>query len=132
LAPFELQMLGYSVVLGLLHIVLAAHSASWQRGYRWAAGPRDEPAAALTGVAGRLARAHGNFQETFALFAALAIAVVLSGRTGAVSAWGAGLYLAGRIVYLPLYAAGIPFVRSLAWNVATAGIVLLVIALLRG
>jgi len=130
--PFESQMLAYSALLGLIHILLAAHSSSRQRGYRWAAGPRDEPVAALTGIAGRLARAQSNFQETFALFAALMIAVIVSGRSGTLSAWGAGLYLAGRIVYLPLYAAGIPLVRSLAWNVATAGIILLLLALLRG
>ena len=132
MAAFELQMVGYGVVLGLVHILLAAHSASRQRGYRWAAGARDEPALRLTGIAGRLARAQGNFLETFAMFAALAIAVVASGRTGSLSAWGAGLYLFGRIIYLPLYAAGIPLIRSLAWNVATAGIVLLLLALLRG
>lgn len=132
MVPFELQLLAYSALLGLVHILLASHSSSLQRGYRWAAGPRDEPVAPLTGVAGRLARALGNFQETFALFAALAIAVVVSGRSGTLSAWGAGLYLAGRVVYLPLYAAGIPLVRSLAWNVATAGIILLLVALLRG
>ena len=132
MVPFESQMLAYSALLGLIHILLAAHSSSRQRGYRWAAGPRDEPVAALTGIAGRLARAQSNFQETFALFAALMIAVIVSGRSGTLSAWGAGLYLAGRIVYLPLYAAGIPLVRSLAWNVATAGIILLLLALLRG
>jgi uncharacterized MAPEG superfamily protein len=130
--PFEMQMLGCAVVLGLVHILAAAHSASLQRGYRWTASARDEPVAPLTGVAGRLARALGNFSETFALFAALAIAVVVTGRTGTLSAWGAGLYLSGRIVYLPLYAFGVPFVRSLAWNVATAGIILLLFALLRG
>ena len=130
--PYELQMVGYGALLGLVHILLAAHAASLQRGYRWAAGPRDEPRPALTGIAGRLARAQGNFLETFALFSALAIAVVVSGHGGSLSAWGAGLYLFGRIVYLPLYVAGIPFVRSLAWNVATTGILLLLIALLRG
>jgi len=130
--PFELQVVGFAALLGLVHILLAAHAASRQRGYRWAAGARDKPRPALTGIAGRLARAQGNFLETFALFAALAIAVAASGRNGTLSAWGAALYLAGRVVYLPLYAAGVPFVRSLAWNVATIGILLLSFALLHG
>ena len=129
--PFELRVLGFSVLLGFIHIVLASHSASLQRGYRWTASARDDCVAPLSGPAARLARALANFCETFPFFAALAIAVVLAGRTGSVSEWGAGLYLAGRIVYLPLYAFGVPLVRSLAWNVSAAGILLLAFPLLR-
>jgi uncharacterized MAPEG superfamily protein len=44
--------------------------------------------------------------------------------------WGAHLYFWARVVYLPLYALGVPLVRSLVWNVAFAGIVLLLLALL--
>ena len=122
-------MLGWSVVLGLIHIIAASHSASLQRGYRWSASARDEPLAPLVGVAGRLARALDNFCETFPLFAALAVAVVVAGKSGALSQWGAGLYLAGRVVYLPLYALGVPLARSLVWNVAVVGIGLLLVAL---
>lgn len=127
--PFEFRMLGLSVTLGLIHIIAASHSASLQRGYRWTASARDEPLAPLTGVAGRLARALDNFCETFPLFAALAVAVVVAGKSGALSQWGAGLYFAGRVVYLPLYALGVPLVRSLAWNVAALGIGFLLVAL---
>ncbi|MFC5524509.1 MAPEG family protein [Rhodanobacter ginsengisoli] len=130
--PFEIRVLGFGVLLGFAHIVLASHSASLQRGYRWTAGARDEPVAPLAGTAARLARALANFCETFPFFAALALAVVLADRVGLVSRWGAGLYITGRILYLPLYAFGVPLVRSLAWNVSAAGILLLAFALLRG
>jgi uncharacterized MAPEG superfamily protein len=130
LVPFELRILGFSVLLGVVHIVLASHSASLQRGYRWTASARDEPVVPLTGAAGRFARALSNFGETFPLFAALALAVVVANRDGALSQWGAGLYLTGRVLYLPLYAFGVPLIRSLAWNVAAAGILLLGFALL--
>jgi uncharacterized MAPEG superfamily protein len=46
------------------------------------------------------------------------------------SALGAEMYLAARVVYVPLYVAAVPLVRSLAWNVATVGIILLLLALL--
>ena len=36
----ELKMLAFSVVLGLVQIVLSAQSKNLQHGYRWAAGPR--------------------------------------------------------------------------------------------
>jgi len=129
---FEFRMLGLSVVLGLVHIIAAAHSASLQRGYRWTASARDQPVPPLLGTAGRLARALSNFSETFPLFAALVLAVVMAGKSSQLSEWGAGLYLGARVLYLPLYAFGVPLIRSLAWNVAAFGITLLVFALLWG
>jgi uncharacterized MAPEG superfamily protein len=123
LVPFELRVLGFTVLLGFVHIVLASHSASIQRGYRWTASARDEPVAPLSGAAGRLARALANFCETFPFFAALALAVVLASRAGSVSQWGAGLYLAGRVLYLPsalcLWRAACPLAgveRLRGWN----------------
>jgi uncharacterized MAPEG superfamily protein len=126
----ELEILAAGVVLGLVHVVAASHSASLQRGYRWAASARDEALEPLRGIAGRLDRALRNFLETFPLFAALTLAVCVAGRNSALSQWGAALYLGGRIAYLPAYALGIYLVRSLIWNVATAGIILLLVALL--
>ena len=127
---FELRMLGFSVLLGLVHVVAASHSASLQRGYRWTASARDQPLPPLVGAAGRFARALDNFSESFPFFAALAIAVVLAGKNSQLSQWGAGLYFAARVLYFPLYAFGVPLIRSLAWNVAVFGIVLLLVALL--
>jgi uncharacterized MAPEG superfamily protein len=127
----ELAILAVSVGLGLVHIVAASHSASLQRGYRWSASSRDEPVEPLHGVAGRLDRALSNFLESFPLFAAVVLSAHAAGRHNALTEWGAQLYFCGRLAYLPLYAAGIPLIRSLAWNVATAGILLFLVALLR-
>jgi len=85
----------------------------------------------LSGVAGRLARAATNFGETFAFFAALVLALQVAGVHDRLSCAGAALYVAGRVFYLPLYAFGVYLVRSLAWNVATAGIVVLLVDLFR-
>jgi uncharacterized MAPEG superfamily protein len=121
----ELIGLVASVALGLVHIVLASHSASLQRGYRWSATGRDEEVPPLSGVAGRLSRASANYLETFPYFGLLALAVYVVGASSSVSAWGVGLYMLGRALYLPLYAYGVFLVRSLMWNLATLGIVLL-------
>ena len=126
----ELYVLCLSVILGLVHIVLASHSASLQRGYKWTASARDEPLPPLTGVAGRRARALANFLETFPFFAALVLVVHATGSYGALSKWGALLYLSGRVAYLLQYATGVFLVRSLAWNVATGGIFLLLVSAL--
>ena len=67
--------------------------------------------------------------ETFPLFAAAVIAADLAGKLGALTLWGATLYAAGRAVYAPLYAAGVPVARTLVWIVATIGLLLVVAAL---
>lgn len=124
----ELQMLGCSALLGLAQIILASHAASFQRGYRWTAGAREEAVAPLTGLAHRSARALANFLETFPIFAALVLAAHVAHREGALTQWGVQLYFWARLAYVPLY--GVRVVRSLVWNVAAAGIVLLAVALL--
>lgn len=43
--------------------------------------------------------------------------------------WGVQLHFWGRVAYLAFYAAGIFLVRSLTWNVATFGIVLVLLSL---
>jgi uncharacterized MAPEG superfamily protein len=125
----ELQMLALSIVLGLVQIVLASHAASLQRGYRWTATARDDPVPPLAGVAGRLERALRNYLETFPLFAAAVLVAHVIGRHDWMTEWGVQLYFWGRVAYLALYAGGVFLVRSLVWNVATAGIVLVLLAL---
>ena len=120
----ELASLVASAALGLVHVVAASHSASWQRGYRWSAGARDEVVAPLSGLAARIARALDNFIQTFPLFVAVVLVAELRGVHDALTQWGSVLYLFGRLAYLPLYAAGVFLLRSLAWNTATGGLIL--------
>lgn len=126
----ELKLLALSVVLGLFHVVLASHAASLQRGYAWAAGARDQAMPALTGLAGRLGRALQNFSETFPLFIAAVLLAHITGRHGWMTEWGVQMYFWARIAYLALYAAGVFLLRSIAWNVGTLGIVLLLLSLI--
>ena len=129
---YELTILVYAIVLGIVHIVLASISASLQRGYRWTASARDIRPDPLTGVPARLERALANFMETFALFAAAVLIIEALDKHTALTHWGVDLYLYGRIAFLALYALGVPLLRSLAWNVALVGIALLLIAALGG
>jgi uncharacterized MAPEG superfamily protein len=125
----ELQMLSWAVVLGLLQLVIAATLGTQQRGLAWNAGARDGEPKPLTGVAARMDRALKNFLETFAFFAAAVLAVVATQHTSAHTALGAQLYFWGRVVYVPLYAAGTPYVRTLAWAVSIAGLLMVLLAL---
>jgi uncharacterized MAPEG superfamily protein len=126
----ELRMLTLSVVLGIVQIIAASHAASLQRGYRWTASSRDVKVEPLRGVAGRLDRALRNFVETFPLFAAVVLAAHVTDTHDPLTEWGARLYFWGRVAYVLLYAAGVPLIRSLVWNVATIGIALIAGALL--
>jgi uncharacterized MAPEG superfamily protein len=125
----ELQMLAWSIALGLVHIALSATLATMQRGLKWNAGPRDGVPEPLTGVAGRLERANLNFRETFVFFAAAVVAVLLAQKSDSQTALGVQIYFWARLAYLPLYAAGVPFLRSLIWGVSIAGLLLVLLAL---
>lgn len=125
---FELQMLAAAVIIGIIHLLWAAAAAQPQRGLKWNTGPRDEPVV-LTGVAGRLERAFANFRETFPFFAVLVIVDYLGGRLGDLTSYGAVAYVVARAVYIPLYAFGVPYVRSLAWVASMVGILMLLAAL---
>ena len=102
------------------------------RGMPWALGPRDESGAPVGKVGARLERAYRNYLETFPIFAALVLIAHGTEEHTATTAWGAQLYLYGRVLYVPLYAFGIPLVRSLAFTAATAGIVVILLGIWAG
>jgi uncharacterized MAPEG superfamily protein len=122
-------MLLWSVVLGLLQILLTATCSLGQRGLDWAASARDEVKPPLSGVGGRLDRARANFLETFPLFATAVLAAHVLQQHDQLTVLGAQLYFWARLLYVPVYAAGIPYLRTLIWAVSIAGIVLLLVAL---
>ena len=117
----ELQYLAWAVVLGFAQLLLADLLMTRQRGMAWNTSARDGEPKPLTGAAGRADRAFRNFLETFPFFAAVVLAAVVAYRTDALTALGVQLYLWARVVYVPLYVAGIPYLRSLAWMVAVVG-----------
>src|SRR4029450_13910867 len=126
----EFKMLALSIVLGLAQIVLASHTASLQRGYMWTASARDEAVPALARLAVRLNRAFQNYIETFPLFAAAVLMAHITGKHSWMTHWGTQLYFGARLAYVAFYAAGLFLGRSLVWNVATLGIVLILLALI--
>ncbi len=127
---YEIYILLAATILGLVHLSVASFAAKAQLGIKYSAGPRDE-AIELVGLAGRLHRAQQNFMETYVFFAVLVVIGFVAQKAGAYSFWGATLYLGGRILFLPLYALGIPWLRTFSWNAATLGLVLVLIELFR-
>ena len=127
----ELMILAWALVLALVQISLAARARAAETGIAYNLGPRDTPAPPPGPMAGRLERAQHNLLETLPLFAAAILIAHVGGRLGDLTLWGSYAYLAGRVLYVPLYAFGVPVVRSVAWSVSLAGIVMILVAILR-
>ncbi|MEW6091210.1 MAPEG family protein [Parvibaculum sp.] len=124
----EIAMLFWASVLGLVQVGAQSFAFKAQVGNAYTVGARDEYRPA-TGLAGRMERALRNFLETFPIFAAVVLAVYATERSSQWSEIGAQVYFWGRLAYLPAYAAGLPWIRTFIWQIATIGIVLCMVPL---
>lgn len=118
----ELTALGWVLVLAIVQIFLHAGARNRETGLQYNAGPRDGGAPPEGVVTGRLRRAKENLYETLPLFAAAVLVAHVAGREGTVTAYAAWTYLVARIAYVPIYAAGIPGVRSIVWGIGLAAV----------
>jgi len=107
--PTEIVMLGLGAVLLLLQMFLQSVSSAIELGGSYKMGSRDDTRVVRSVIAGRADRAFRNLLETFPIFAALALALVITGRNGGL---GAQVWIVMRILYVPLYLIQIPFARS--------------------
>jgi uncharacterized MAPEG superfamily protein len=114
-----------SVVLLMVHVLLQSSIATRELGRDWNAGPRDEDMKPKSAMAGRAKRASANFRETYPAFVALALGLAIGGDAWHLGLIGALVWFAARIVYIPLYLGGVPYVRSLVWLVAMGGMALM-------
>jgi uncharacterized MAPEG superfamily protein len=126
----ELGILAWGCILGIVHIFIAVRFKTRQYGSKWNMGARDEELPPPQPIVGRLARAQANFFETFPIAAAALIAVSVAHLGNWWTLVGGWLWLGARIVYLPLYAAGVPKVRTLVFLLSIVGIALLLRPLL--
>lgn len=127
----ELKMLLFTVALFFVQLIAQVVAEIMQHGLKYAVSARDNwlnP----TGVAGRIERSYFNLLETLGPFAALVLVVLYTGNANANTALGAQLYFWGRVAFLPIYAIGLPFVRTVAWTVSLVGIVMVLLAAMPG
>jgi uncharacterized MAPEG superfamily protein len=75
---------------------------------------RDEPRD-MGRMAARIKRALDNSIVAMALFAPAILILVVLDRTNATTLLAAQVFLIARIIYLPVYALGVPAIRTLAW-----------------
>ena len=124
----ELKYLAWSIVLGLVHAIATGQFTTSQKGAAYAMSSRDvqQP---LEGVGARVERAFENYMQTFPFFAAAVLAAHAAGRHSGVTAGGAALYFWCRLAYVPVYAFGIPVVRTVLFLGGVVGIGMLLWAL---
>ena len=120
----ELTLLVWSTTLFAGYIGVQSILYRLQHGVKFAGSARDDepPPDRLNARAEKALR---NLLETYGVFVALAVAVELSGRSDALTQWGAHLYFWSRWVYLPLYVFGVPYLRSAVWTVSAIGLILM-------
>lgn len=123
----DLKLLAYSALLTWIMLIVASalHTRSWTpAGMKIGFGNRED-LPERTPLAGRADRAAKNMLENFVLFAALLFAARLAGGDRARIELGAQLFFWARLVYFPIYLAGIHYLRTLVWTVALSGLALL-------
>lgn len=115
--PVELLVLALAALLLLVNILLAGHFKTKQYGVTWNMSARDEQLPPLNPVAARLERSRANLAETLPIAIIALGGVVVAGKTSETTAIAAWTWLGARVIYLPLYWAGIPKIRSVVWLV---------------
>ncbi|WP_300753231.1 MAPEG family protein [Janthinobacterium sp.] len=126
----ELTILGWTLVLALVQIMLPSLFRTRETGTAYNVSARDGAGPPVGKITGRLQRAQANLFETLPLFAAAVLIIHVTAQESTLTRYGAALYLAARVIYVPLYAFGIPVVRTLVWLVSVAGLLMLLWAIL--
>ena len=125
----EMILLLWAVVLAFVQVLMAVTGAFLQVGLPMLAGNRDK-LPEITGWAGRAQRAHRNMMENLPLFIALVFVGVAVQKGNEITVLGAQLFFWGRFAYALLYIGGIPWLRTGAWFVSVAGMVMMFLQLL--
>ncbi|HEX9183576.1 MAG TPA: MAPEG family protein [Burkholderiales bacterium] len=121
----EIMYLAWSVLLAIVHMLITVVALVQHSGMAVALGNRAN-LPELPGWGGRAGRANDNMAQNLVLFAAVVLAVVVTGTTNATTLLGAQLFFWGRVAYAVCYIGGITWLRTLSWLVSIAGVVMVV------
>jgi len=130
--PVELRIAAFGAILLLVHVFAAVRFKTRQYGTKWNVGARDEALPPPNPMSGRAIRAQANFAETFPIAIVALLGVVIAGRASPSTALGGWIWLGARTVYLPLYLAGVPVVRTAVWTISMIGLGMVLWPLLFG
>jgi uncharacterized MAPEG superfamily protein len=121
------QALVWSGILTFVMLLVASAfcTKAWTPpGAQAAFGNREDVPPAL-GIAGRSDRAARNMMEAMVMFLALVLAAHVAGKASQ-AALGATIFFWARLVYWPVYLAGIVYLRTAVWFVGIIGLILII------
>ena len=122
----DLRMLVWTAVLALgLPLIYLAGLTQAPGGTAWGLGNRAQPLSGIPEWAARAQRAHLNLLQNLTPFAVLVLVAQISGKANATTALGATIFFWARVAHAAVYIAGIKYLRTLVFAVATAGAVLI-------
>ena len=125
-----LTLLVYSAILFFIMIVTPLNGKILQKGMLVKLSGNRDDIPESTGWIARAERACRNMGETFPIFVALVLTAHSVGISNDNTVLGAQLYFYGRLAFFPIYVIGIPWVRSVAFGVSVAGMVVILLQLL--
>lgn len=121
-------------IVGLMHIAqfaVASYMANVDLGQGYTTSARDRaPSREMRLTTARMLRAYDNHVQMFPFFAAIVLAIHVTGQISGVTTVAAWVYLVARIAYVPAYAFGWQPWRSYIWLVAMAATATLYLAAL--
>ena len=129
--PIELKILALGALCCSSTFSPPTRFKTRQYGRKWNVGARDDILPEADPMTGRTMRAQANFQETFPIAIIALLGVVVAGRTSNLTRRG-WIWLGARIVYLPLYIAGVRGYRTIIWTISMIGLVMVLWPLLAG
>lgn len=127
---FELQSVVWTSLILLALIMIQGTLVPLNQGFGWGLGSRDAKRE-TTVLQARTSRTVANHIEGMLIFVPLVIVSEIAGLNSMLTQIGAGLYLAGRVLFAPLYLMGVAYLRSAAWGVSLLGIGLVGYVVLR-
>jgi uncharacterized MAPEG superfamily protein len=110
----ETTILAAYGLLVMITILLQVLGSMQQLSLGYLMSARDEPRDAGR-MTGRIRRALDNSIVAMTLFAPAVLLVTVLERTDGNTLLAAQVFLIARIIYLPVYALGVPAIRTLAW-----------------
>ena len=113
-----------TLILAIFQIGLQSILTLCQAGPAWVAGPRDTHFE-VTGLGGRMVRAHRNLLEILPQFVAAIFIVHAADANASLAAIGAWVFVISRILYVPAYGFGPPGLRSVFWQGGQIGILII-------
>ena len=117
----DLWMLVYTALLSMLFFfAYLPGRAGVPGGLAWAFGNR-ETSLAVPAWTSRAERAHQNLVENLAPFAILVLVAHMAGKANATTALGATLFFWARVAHAAAYIAGIIYLRTAVFFIATVG-----------